>query len=1414
MRKKYLAIPIAATLLFCCAFPVACTGGVEPSPLAAPAIRLDGNVVGWRAVDNAYTYDVYVNGEKSESTTELYYTVTATSAGDYEVKIKAVPSEPEYTESDFSNSVVYTAPAAVTKLATPTVSGRAGVVEWLPVPHATIYDVYLRGELLGTTTKYWYVLPELDDGNYEVKVVAKSTDPAYSQSDFGVYTYRAEDPVTSPLDAPVITLSGNTVSWAPVPHATGYDVYINGSLKASEVTETSYAVTQTEYGRYTVTVVAKSTDEAYTDSAASNAVVYEIKRPKLAAPVISLNGNTVSWQAVSNATSYEVYIDGIRRATVNVTSYTVTVSAAGTYAIKIKAVGTGFDSSDYSNTAEYTYVPPAVPLSAPVISLDGDTVSWTAVENAASYKIYINDALKATVSDTSYTITETATGNYTVKVRAVPSDAAYAESSPSNGVVYSVAAPDAQALAAPTVSVSGVVASWAVVENADTYDVYCDGTLIGSTDGLEYSLDGITLAGDYSITVVAKPSDLALYKNSVPSAPAIYNVAKVPSYIAITSLPEKDLYFTDEAQAGLILDGLTAEIHYGNFDGVDPVTLTAADASGYDLTVPGRYEVEFTKNGVVSDTVRIYVRERTVDDVAEYITVVNGYDPAVTEYAVSDSSFTATTAYMSDGSDFAVTSGKISASALHEGENFVRLSDGETSVYALVKVARIITNADEFKNISTALNGYYMLGGDIDFGGKGFTIGKAPLLIEWENKAEQKASKVYASRDGVGCAEAPGELFTGTLDGCGYILKNFAYRTGDGGYSKRWTTSGVALFGGVGKTGVIRNLILRDFHVNSTGACALLTGYNGGLIENICIEEDCSVGYHWDAGAGISAYNYGVVRNCVSHVETVTLDRVGSQQPMYLTHFGGSSYEVDNGVNGYVGGNDDLTDILGDGWYFIPGYGTYYGNIHYKKLLSYDSVWYATVPSRVTVFHAKPGLTGVYIHSWGGAGGEVPTKALSTGVSPNTSRITTYECTLGTGFTAGTSVTAKIKYGDDNKYFCSMAITIGEPYPVSASCGESVSVYQGGIIALEKVDLTVTMSDGSSKTVNPTSYDSSEFDSSLAVGTVQNVTFFYNDGAREVETKASVTIVDPPDTPYATALNITKKAESVSYAKGSAPDFDDALEFTAALSDGNTRTLTLSGDSTLTVGEYAPGHKTVEFTYVDPNVSVRVTQTVEIDIVYTIADKEDWKLMNTYLDGYFELKADLDLGGVAENNNPLVIGKLPLTSANDTDSAGVGNEAAQLGVAFTGRFNGNGHKVKGFVSDYTKNTAPAAWASTSYGLVPFAFVGDGGVVENFTLDGANIKCGQSGSLLVGLNRGTVRNIVIENNCSLIVNYGGDDTGAIANVNCGTLSDITCRTGKFIGHESAEKSLKKTVFKTDGGTETNCTVETVAVKEAA
>jgi hypothetical protein len=76
-------------------------------------------------------------------------------------------------------------------------------------------------------------------------------------------------------------------------------------------------------------------------------------------------------------------------------------------------------------------------LSTPEISLNENVVSWTAVSNATGYIVTVNGIESNVISDTTYTITDTAVGDYIISVVAVGEDL-YINSNSSNTLTYTI----------------------------------------------------------------------------------------------------------------------------------------------------------------------------------------------------------------------------------------------------------------------------------------------------------------------------------------------------------------------------------------------------------------------------------------------------------------------------------------------------------------------------------------------------------------------------------------------------------------------------------------------------------------------------------------------------------------------------------------------------------------------------------------------------------------------------------------------------------------------------------------------------------------------------------------------------------------------------------------------------------------
>ena len=414
MKRKAI-VAIAVLTLAVCLF-VACDGkNTKPVKLTAPELTVQGNSVSWNAVEYASEYEVFVNGVSVGKQAQTEYTLVETTVGTYKVSVKAVAVSENYLDSDLSTETEII--IAAVKLATPSVSAEGNVFSWQAVENADGYEVFVDGVSQGIQTETDYTFVPEENKAYAVTVKAVSVSASYLDSDLSQAVMTQPRP--DKLGTPAITVFGLTVSWQAIENARGYEIFVDG-VSAGVQTETSYTLNPQEYKTYSVQVKAVSDTDDYVDSDLSFAVKITVEPKQLKVPVVSVDGLVFSWQAIENASGYEIFVDGVSAGVQTETSYTLMPKEFKIYTVQVKAVSESDDfvDSDLSNSEIYENVKPR--LQTPELSVDKNVVSWTVTPDATSYKVYVDGVYIATVEETQYVVTKT--GTFRIAVVAVSAD--------------------------------------------------------------------------------------------------------------------------------------------------------------------------------------------------------------------------------------------------------------------------------------------------------------------------------------------------------------------------------------------------------------------------------------------------------------------------------------------------------------------------------------------------------------------------------------------------------------------------------------------------------------------------------------------------------------------------------------------------------------------------------------------------------------------------------------------------------------------------------------------------------------------------------------------------------------------------------------------------------------------------------
>ncbi|MFC2152330.1 M4 family metallopeptidase [Bacteroidota bacterium] len=426
------------------------------------------------------------------------------------------------------------APTTPTNLASSNITETSFTLSWNASTDnigVTGYDVYQNGSLLGSVTGTSANITGLSASTtYAMTVKAKDAagNISAASSTLNVTTATPADTqaptAPSGLSSSNITETSFTLSWNASTDnvgVTGYDVYRNGSLFGS-VTGTSANVTGlTAATTYTMTVRAK--DAAGNVSSASNS----LNVTTLSGGITCANTVTLYPYAESFESGLGVWlqdasdnIDWTRDASGTPSSSTGPSAASdGTYYMYIEASSPNYPSK-------------TAILNSPCFDLSGESLATFEFDYHMYGSAMGTLQLQASTNGTSWTTLWTKSGDQgntwstasvnlssylgaTVKLRfyGTTGSSYTSDMTVDNLILTNGSTADTQAPTAPTgLSSSSITeTSFTLSWNASTdnvgvtgYDVYRNGSLLGSVTGTSASITGLTASTTYAMSVRAK----------------------------------------------------------------------------------------------------------------------------------------------------------------------------------------------------------------------------------------------------------------------------------------------------------------------------------------------------------------------------------------------------------------------------------------------------------------------------------------------------------------------------------------------------------------------------------------------------------------------------------------------------------------------------------------------------------------------------------------------------------------------------------------------------------------------------------------------------------------------------------------------------------------------------------------------
>ncbi len=530
-----------------------------PANFQAAIVNCDLVELKWDTVSSATSYEIFRdNNLLVEVTAPPYQDKSVNESTAY---VYSIRSKNDKGVSQKSPELNVTTPQCPTNPPSTPTGLNATVIScsqidltWDAVTTATSYEIYRNGTKINSVTS-----PNYSDTGLQPNTTYSYTVSACNNAGCSPDTSSVTETTSGPPNIPSaptfgqVTCDSIVVNWNTVSGATYYDLYRGGNKIASPTSPPYTDSGLSSNTSYTYTISACATDCGC--SAQSSSSTQSTTGPPgiPSTPTVSnptCSSLTVSWSAVTGASSYNLYRNGtLIQSGITTTSYTDTGLASNTtYSYTVSAINSCGTSSQGPSGSGTTTGVPNTP-GAPTVSnptCNSLQISWSAVSGAASYQLFRNGVQIANPTTTSYTDTGLSSGTtYSYALKACNSCGC--SSTGTNGSGTTTGIPGTPSPPSGTPGCTSVFLTWSAVTGASSYNIYRNATQIGSSTTTSYTDSGLSQGNTYFYTISAcnscgcssqssSASVTTLSAPSTPSAPTLSNVTSGSITVSWTSV--------------------------------------------------------------------------------------------------------------------------------------------------------------------------------------------------------------------------------------------------------------------------------------------------------------------------------------------------------------------------------------------------------------------------------------------------------------------------------------------------------------------------------------------------------------------------------------------------------------------------------------------------------------------------------------------------------------------------------------------------------------------------------------------------------------------------------------------------------------------------------------------------------------